>query len=126
MIPGVGKYYNCFDDGKISHSRLYRVLIYKILTKEQILEDPIYKILWEANCEEHPELYDESCDIFIASISEETTIPRVEIFGRTKDGGWFGLGELVYDINGNPIPDCWNCSGRLDVDGSLTKQLEEK
>lgn len=126
MIPEIGKYYNYFDDGKISHSRLYKVLIYKILTKEQIFEDPIYKTLWEANCEAYPDVYDKNCDTFIVGISEETSIPRVEVFGYTKDGNWFGLGELIYDIEGNPISDCWWCSGRLDVDGNLTKQLEEK
>lgn len=38
---------------------------------------------------------------------------QMEFLVRTKDGGWFGLGNY------------WN-SGRLDIDGSLMEYLKNK
>lgn len=39
QIPQIGKRYNCFDDGKISYSRLYQVLITDVLKFDDIDSD---------------------------------------------------------------------------------------
>jgi len=36
QIPEIGKTYNCFDDGKISHSRLYTVDVVDVIPFKNI------------------------------------------------------------------------------------------
>ena len=42
MIPEKFKYYNCYDDGKVTHSRQYKVLITDIISKEEACEELLH------------------------------------------------------------------------------------
>lgn len=107
-IPEVGKTYNCFDDGKISESRLYKVTITEIIPFEEA-DDDLLK-LWKEKLESYW-LFNKT-DYFIKFKSTESKEEPNGIFARTKDGGWFGLGNW------------WN-SGTLDIDGTLTESLND-
>ena len=106
-LPEIGKTYNCFDDGKIRKSRMYQVVITKIIPFEKASKK-ILKIWQEEglNCDW---LFDKT-DYFIKFTSTESKDEPNGIFARTKNGGWFGLGNY------------WN-SGRLDIHGTLTESL---
>lgn len=106
-IPEIGKEYNCFDDGKIRESRMYQVVITEIIPFDKA-NDELLK-LWEEEGVPCFWLF-EKTDYFIKFKSNEYDDEPNGVFARTKDGGWFGLGSF------------WN-SGRLDIDGSLTKSL---
>jgi hypothetical protein len=104
-IPKIGQTYNCFDDGKISHSRLYTVDVKEIVSFDKI--DNITLEEWKSQVEECHWLYAKETDYFIKTINGED---EEEVFIRTKDGGWFSMGNFMN-------------SGRLDVDGKLTERL---
>lgn len=106
-LPEIGKTYNCFDDGKISKSRMYQVTIYEIIPFEKA--DNKLLELWEDEGLPSYWLFDKT-DYFIKFTSNEFKDEPNGVFARTKDGGWFGLGNY------------WN-SGRLDIDGFLTQSL---
>lgn len=119
-LPIIGKKYNCFDDGKISHSRLYQVLITDVLKFDDIDSD-LKKIIIFVQ-KEYDYLYTSITDYVICAVSyERENYPKMSYFIRTKDGGWFSIGELDCDGMINSL----FCSGRLDVDNSLTEQLKE-
>ena len=105
-LPEIGKTYNCFDDGKISKSRMYKVTITEIIpfdkADDELLElwKEVLSIYW---------LF-EKTDCFIKFKSTEFKDKPNGVFARTKNGGWFGLGNY------------WN-KGLLDIDGSLTDSL---
>lgn len=120
MIPEKFKYYNCYDDGKITHSRQYKVLITDIIPIEEAYEE-LLRICYVA-LEEYPELYDSNYDIIVIGVSYEGPVPKIEIFLPTTYGKWMGIGE--YEEDYDSLNSYW-CSGILDVDGELTKQLEE-
>lgn len=105
--PEIGKTYNCFDDGKIRESRMYQVTITEIIpfkeANKQLLK------LWQEEGLTSHWLFDKT-DYFIKFTSNEFEDEPNGVFARTRDGGWFGLGNF------------WN-SGRLDIDGTLTESL---
>ncbi len=104
MIPEINKVYNCFDDGKIRHSRLYQVTVKEIIPFEEIDEDTLEQ--WRDEVEQCYWLYAKETDYFIKTDNGSD----IETFVRTKNGGWFSMGFM--------------CSGRLDIDGSLMKILQ--
>ena len=106
-LPEIGKTYNCFDDGKISKSRMYQVTIDEIIPFEKANNELLQ--LWKEEGVPSYWLF-EKTDYFIKFTSNEFKDEPNGVFARTKDGGWFGLGNY------------WN-SGRLDIDGSLTDSL---
>lgn len=103
----IGRTYNCFDDGKVSKSRMYKVIITEIIPFKNA-DKELLKV-WEEARKYH-RLFDKT-DCFIKFKSNENVDEPNGVFARTKDGGFFGLGNL------------WN-SGRLDIDGSLTERME--
>lgn len=107
-IPKINKTYNCFDDGKISHSRLYTVDVKEIVPFDMIDEDTLKE--WKVEVEQCYWLYAEETDYFIKTENGED---GDAVFVRTKNDGWFSIGGFMN-------------SGRLDVDGSLTKILNKK
>ena len=120
MIPEKFKYYNCYDDGKITHSRQYKVLITDIIPKEEACEELLhYCDLALRDCFE---LYNSNYDTIVIGVSYEEPVPKIEIFLPTRDGKWMGIGE--YEEYSDSMNSYW-CSGVLDVDGELTKQLEK-
>ena len=100
----ISKTYNCFDDGKIRESRMYKVEVFDVIPFDKIDEDVLCQ--WEIEKTRCSWLYAEKTDFFIKTWNGE----ELEYFTRTKDGGWFSLGYM-------------NC-GRLDVDGSLTASID--
>ncbi len=106
-LPEIGKTYNCFDDGKISKSRMYQVTIDEIIPFEKANNELLQ--LWKEEGIPSYWLF-EKTDYFIKFTSNEFKDKPNGVFARTKDGGWFGLGNF------------WN-TGRLDIDGSLTQSL---
>jgi hypothetical protein len=109
-IPILNKTYNCFDDGKISESRRYEVIITEIIPFDKA-EDELLA-MWEEQGKPCDWLFGET-DYFVRFKSTENEEEPNGVFARTIDGGWFGLGNW------------WN-SGRLDIDGSLMHKLMEK
>ena len=109
-LPEIGKTYNCFDDGKISKSRMYQVTIDEIIPFEKANNELLQ--LWKEEGIPSYWLF-EKTDYFIKFTSNENEEYPNGVFARTKDGGRFGLGNW------------WN-SGRLDIDGSLMEYLKNK
>lgn len=105
--PEIGKTYNSFDDGKIKETRRYQVTISKIVPFQEIDSKTLEQ--WKREVETCHWLYATETDFFIFADSKESGQEEQEVFVRTLDGGWFGIGE-------------WFGSGRLDVDGSLYRK----
>jgi len=112
MIPKINKTYNCFDDGKISRSRLYTVTIKKIIPFNKASKDTLE--FWKERVKECYWLFAKETDyfIFVESDEIEENDGVLFIFVRTTDGGWFGIED-------------WFGSGRLDIDGKLTQIMLE-
>jgi hypothetical protein len=105
QVPEIGKTYNCFDDGKIRHSRLYTVNIVEVILFNKIDKDILDE--WTEVTKEIDWLFAKETDFFIKTDDGED---GEAIFVRTLDGGWFSIGGFMN-------------SGRLDVDGELTAFL---
>jgi len=105
-VPEVGKKYYCFDDGKIRFSRLYIVEIKEVLGQMQFKKKyPEQFKQWLEISKSHYWLYSRSSDKFIVANCNESEEHSLGVFVRTKQGGWFGIGNL------------FNC-GELDIDRS--------
>ena len=110
-VPEVGKKYHCFDDGKIRFSRHYIVEI------SEVLSYCAFKKKYPKLFKKYTSLvkmcywlYAKSTDFFVVCEKGENGEPAV--FVRTKDGGWFSIGDFIN-------------SGELDVTGELWKDLIE-
>ena len=108
-IPIVGKKYHCFDDGKITFSRHYIVEVSEVLGHNAFKRKypKEFKKYLEVS-KGHYWLYSRSTDYFV--VCEHGEDDKMGVFVRTKQGGWFGIG------------DWYNC-GELDVKGNLWKNL---
>ena len=108
-VPEAGKRYHCFDDGKITFSRHYIIKVTEILGHNAFKKKypELFKTYLEVT-KDHYWLYSRSTDYFIVCEHGEYNKPGV--YTRTKEGGWFGIG------------DWFNC-GRLDVTGELWDNL---
>lgn len=108
-IPEVGKRYHCFDDGKITFSRHFIIKVDEVLGFMQFKKkypemvkrylEAVTSCYW---------LYTKSSDKFVITFKGEND--ELGVYVRTKDGGWFGIG------------DWWN-SARLDVTGQIWESL---
>lgn len=108
-VPEVGKKYHCFDDGKIKFSRHYIIEVSEVLSYMAFKKK--YPKMFQDYLEvtkDHYWLYSRSTDWFVICEHGEDNKPGV--YTRTKQGGWFGIGDL------------FNC-GRLDVTGELWNDL---
>jgi len=108
-IPEVGKRYHCFDDGKITFSRHYIVEVSRVIGYMEFKRD--YPELFKSYLEESKRcywLYSRRSDKFV--ICDEGEDGNPEVFVRTKQGGWFSIGDFFN-------------SGRLDVTGRLWENL---
>ena len=105
----IGKTYDYFDDGKIRESRRMSVKITEIIPFDEIDSATLSK--WEEETEYCNWLYAKNTDYFIMGELKisDSKIEKI-VFVRTLNDGWFSLGW-------------W--AGRLDVDGSLVKLLNE-
>lgn len=108
-IPEVGKKYHCFDDGKIRPSRHYIIQVDEVLGYMQFKKKYPEKFqLYIKQAKDHYWLYSRHSDKFIITYKGENG--EIGIYTRTKQGGWFGIGDLF---------DC----GYLDVTGKLWNNL---
>ena len=109
-LPELYKKYDCYDDGKVTESRKYQVLITDIIAFKDADKDLVEA--WKIAVKDSYWLFAEETDYFIFAVSYEWYYPQVEIFARTKRGDWFGLGEW------DPYEREWNgtwCSGSLYI-----------
>ena len=106
-VPEINKTYNCFDDGKISISRLYTVDVTEVVAFDGADAGTISE--WRLAVEEYSWLFAKTTDFFVFTENGENEDDA--IFVRTLDGGWFSIGDFMN-------------SGRLDVDKTLIKNLK--
>lgn len=111
-VPEVGKKYHCFDDGKISFSRHFIIQVDEVLGHQQ------FKKRYPEEFQQYRQaikncywLYSTHSDKFIITYKGEND--ELGVYVRTKQGGWFGIG------------DYWN-SARLDVTGALWNYLNNQ
>lgn len=124
MLPELYKRYNCYDDGKISSSRRYEVLITDIIKWEDL--DPELRNAIQTELDYSDYLYKSEQEYILFGVSYEQFIPKVEIFAETWDSGWFGIGEYApIEESDRPFNSYW-CSGRLDIDGTLTDSINSR
>ena len=100
-VPIVGKEYNCFDNGKIRPSRLYSVIVDKVIPFKDIDKETFE--LWKREVKEYNWLYDKLTDYFVFTTNCDK---EKEIFVRTRNDEWF---SITGGLGG----------GKLDIDGSL-------
>lgn len=110
-IPEVGKKYHCFDDGKITFSRHFIIQVDEVLGHQQFKKK--YPGLFQDYrnaVKHHYWLYSTHSDKFIITYKGENN--ELGVYTRTKQGGWFGIGN-------------WCNSATLDVTGRLWNSLVE-
>ena len=110
-IPEVGKRYHCFDDGKVTPSRHFIVEVTEVLGHQQ------FKKKYPEEFKQYREavkdcywLYSTHSDKFI--IVEHGEENERGVYVRTKQGEWFGIGNIFN-------------AGRIDVTGRLWNKLLE-
>lgn len=108
-VPEVGKKYHCFDDGKITFSRHFIIQVDEVLGHQQ------FKKKYPEEFQQYRQaikncywLYSTHSDKFVITYNGEND--EFGVYVRTKQGGWFGIG------------DYWN-SARLDVTGKIWETL---
>lgn len=107
-VPEIGKNYNCFDDGKITQSRLYTVDVVDVISFDKIDIETLEE--WKDQVEQCDWLFAKETDYFIKTENGEDGNAT---FVRTLNGDWFSIGQFMN-------------SGRLDVDGELTAILNNR
>ena len=111
-IPEVGKKYHCFDDGKIRFSRHFIIQVDEVLGHQQFKKKyPNEFKAYREVVKESYWLYSTHSDKFIVTHKGEND--ELGVYVRTKQGGWFGIGNL------------WN-SASLDVSGVLWGGLVDR
>ena len=108
-IPKVGEKYHCFDYGKITFSRHYIVKIDEVLGHMAFKRK--YPNQFEQYCQTAKEcywLYSRRTDKFVITYKGEND--ELGVFVRTKQGGWFSIGNF------------FNC-GALDTTGKMWENL---
>lgn len=108
-IPEVGKMYHCFDDGKITFSRHFIIQVDEVLGHQEFKRKyPGQFEIYRKAVKGHYWLYSTHSDKFVITHKGEND--ELGVYVRTKQGGWFGIGEW------------WN-SAVLDVTGKFWKSL---
>jgi hypothetical protein len=111
-VPQVGMKYHCFDDGKITFSRHYIVKITEVLGQMAFKRKyPEYFKMWLEDSKRCYWLYARTTDKFVVTGSLGDANDQIEVFVRTKQGGWFSFSMSFLG------------SGRLDVTGKLWDNL---
>jgi hypothetical protein len=112
-IPEVGKKYHCFDDGKITFSRHYIVEVGEALGQMAFKRKyPNVFKRWLIESKSHYWLFSRTTDKFVVRHTDNEIDDFVEVFVRTKQGGWF---SITYPS--------WLGGGKLDVTGKLWNNL---
>lgn len=108
-LPKEGQAYYYYDDGKPYNSRKYLYKVVSVIPKEKYIIELFDK--WKKYVNDCGWLYSDNTDYFVeAEPVEDFDMPFL-VFVRTKyDDGWFSFNNGYWD-------------GRLDVDNSITEQL---
>jgi hypothetical protein len=108
-IPEVGKKYHCFDDGKITFSRHFIIEVNEVLGHQQFKKKyPEQFKLYREAVKRCYWLYSTHSDKFVITYKGEDK--GLGVYVRTKQGGWFGIGDF------------WD-SATLDVTGEIWDNL---
>ena len=108
-IPEVGKKYHCFDDGKITFSRHFIIEVNEVLGHQQFKKKyPEQFKLYREAVKRCYWLYSTHSDKFVITYKGEDK--GLGVYTRTKQGGWFGIGDF------------WD-SATLDVTGEIWDNL---
>ena len=108
-VPEVGKKYHCFVDGKITFSRHFIIKVDEVLGSMAFKKKyPEYFEQYRKAVKREYWLYSTHSDKFIIAHSGGNSKP--EVYVRTKQGGWFGIG---YYLN----------TAELDVTGKFWEYL---
>ena len=108
-IPEVGKKYHCFDDGKITFSRHFIIEVNEVLGHQQFKKRyPEQFKLYREAVKSCYWLYSTHSDKFVITYKGEDN--GLGVYVRTKQGGWFGIGDF------------WD-SATLDVTGEIWDNL---
>lgn len=108
-LPEIGKKYHCFDDGKITFGRHFIIQVDEVLGHQQFRKKyPESFKRYRLVVKGHYWLYSTHSDKFVITHKGENG--QFGVYVRTKQGGWFGIG------------DWWN-SATLDVTGELWESL---
>ena len=92
-IPEVGKKYHCFDDGKITFSRHFIIQVDEVLGHQQFKKRyPNEFKAYRKAVKGHYWLYSTHSDKFIITHKGEND--ELGVYVRTKQGEWFGIGDL--------------------------------
>lgn len=110
-VPEVGKEYHIFDDGKISYGRHYIAKVLEIIPFDSC-QDKALLDQWQHDSDNYFWLFAEKTDYFVKAASPNYD-DEVLYFARTNEGGWFSI----------EYPN--NSGARLDIDGSLYRQMIE-
>lgn len=109
-IPEVGKNYWFFDDGKITHSRLYQAKVLEVLDADKVPD--FVKEAIVQNREDADWIFKDTTDKVIRCSIKDYDENDIW-FIRTKEDGWFSL----------DIQSSWQ-GGCLDVDNHLMDWLD--
>ena len=122
MLPEIGKIYNFYDDGKITYSRQYRCKIINIIPYDNV-SDKI-KEQYKTLVSHYNWIFSPYTDYFIIGKVEDDIIED-QVFMRTLKGNWFS-NAISLNAKDFDIIDRGDVGGILDVDGVITKELEQR
>ena len=122
MLPEIGKIYKFYDDGKITYSRQYRCKIIDVIPYNNV-SDKI-KEQYKTLVGHYNWIFSPHTDYFIIGKVEDDIIED-QVFMRTLKGDWFS-NAISLNIKDFDIIDRGDVGGILDVDGVITKELEQR
>ena len=122
MLPEIGKIYNFYDDGKITYSRQYRCKIINVIPYGNV-SDKIKEQYKTLVCH-YNWIFSPHTDYFIIGKVEDDIIEN-QVFMRTLKGDWFS-NAISLNTKDFDIIDRGDVGGILDVDGVITKELEQR
>lgn len=122
MLPEIGKTYNFYDDGKITYSRQYNCVITDIISYDNV-SDKI-KEQYKTLTKHYNWIFSPKTDYFILGKVEDDVVED-QVFMRTLKDGWFS-NAVILNTDDFDIIDRGDVGGLLDVDGTITKELEQR
>ena len=122
MLPEIGKIYNFYDDGKITYSRQYRCKIINVIPYDNVSNK--IKEQYKTLASHYNWIFSPHTDYFIIGKVEDDIIED-QVFMRTLKGDWFS-NAISLNTKDFDIIDRGDVGGILDVDGVITKELEQR
>lgn len=122
MLPEIEKIYKFYDDGKITYSRQYRCKIINIIPYNNV-SDKI-KEQYKTLVNHYNQIFSSHTDYFIIGKVEDDIIEN-QVFMRILKETWFS-NAINLNTKDFDIIDREDVGGLLDVDGVITKELEQR